>query len=343
MNYRKALYLCVLALLLVVFVGACSPMATPTATPVPPTATPVPPTPTPIPPSPTPVPPSPTPVPPSPTPRPTAMPTPSLRKVEFGALKAYSHKSKRFSIDAPEKWTIKDTSKPTEDIVTWTDPTGNALIYVDVFPYTQKTDTEKLGTLLKDVIASLFKDLKNLKPGEPKPQPDGSVGLTFTYDSSVGGGTFLMLGNSFIQHDQGAQLSILVIIVPDSQFNDLKTDINTVLNSFEATPPAPPTATPRPAPTNTPRPAPTPTPASQYNVPPGKAGLLIRNYVTSEITFNIKDKEYKIPKSPGGGVPGELLIILDPGKYTYSASIPAGGINGEVELTVNRIFVQGFR
>jgi hypothetical protein len=201
-----------------------------------------------------------------------------------------------------------------------------------------------LGVLLKDVVTSLFKDLKNLKPGDPKSQQDGSVGLTFTYDSAVGGGTFLMLGNSFIQHDKDAQLSILVIIVPDSQFSDLKADTNTVLNSYEATPPVPPTPT-RPAPTNTPRPAPTntPQPSSPYPVPTGKAGLLIRNYITSEISFNIQDKEYKVPKSPGGGVPGELFLILNPGKYTYSASVPAGGINGEVELVVNRVFVQGFR
>lgn len=67
--------------------------------------------------------------------------------------------------------------------------------------------------------------------------------------------------------------------------------------------------------------------ASGNPIPPGKSGLLVKSFYGDEINFTIAGKLYKIPAN------GELLIILDPGKYNLSANIPGKGeLTDTVEL-----------
>ncbi|MBI5877057.1 MAG: hypothetical protein HZB53_05345 [Chloroflexi bacterium] len=136
------------------------------------------------------------------------------------------------------------------------------------------------------------------------------------------------------------------------------TPLPTATPTSTSTPtPLPPTATPVPPtatrvpPTNTPRPPtatptsppPVNTPVNPYYIPPGKSGLLVRNYTGRPLNFNVNDREFVVPASPGTGVPGEQFIILNPGKYTYSANIIAGSTSGEVTLQVDRGTILGFR
>jgi hypothetical protein len=98
-------------------------------------------------------------------------------------------------------------------------------------------------------------------------------------------------------------------------------------------------ATARP-PTPTP-PQPTPTLAVKYPLPPGKAGLLLRNFYPGPINYTIADKEYQLPASPKSGLYGELFIVLDPGKHTYSANIHGiGDADGTLDLQADKIFLQ---
>ncbi len=111
--------------------------------------------------------------------------------------------------------------------------------------------------------------------------------------------------------------------------------------------PAPPTSTPAPVlvpptPTLAPVPAPpTPTPETApvlSGIEPGKGLLVVRNHIgNKEITFTIANKEHKV--SPNG----EINIPLDPGHYTWTASIPGVSLNGEVDITEGEIFIQSFR
>ena len=108
---------------------------------------------------------------------------------------------------------------------------------------------------------------------------------------------------------------------------------------------APPTATRVPA-TSTPRPTntPIPLPTPKYQVPPGKAGILLQNYIDGKLSFTIQDHEYVVPASPGPSIPGELFILVDPGKATYSANLPNGAhTDGEVTTQPDHLYNFPFR
>src|SRR5262249_16811820 len=95
---------------------------------------------------------------PKPTEEPTAEPKPTaaasfdekLLDVEIAKLESYTHKDDLFTVDVPANWTLKDNSKPTEAIVTWTDPNENAFMVVDIFEQEQKQTKEDLRTFLKN-------------------------------------------------------------------------------------------------------------------------------------------------------------------------------------------------
>jgi hypothetical protein len=97
--------------------------------------------------------------------------------------------------------------------------------------------------------------------------------------------------------------------------------------------PAEPTATPVP-------PAPA-APADNPFVPQaGRSKLYVFNEFGQEITIDINSQAYKIaPGTPEDGI----YIDLDPGKYTYTLSIPGGAANGEVELGADQAWGFGVR
>ncbi len=80
---------------------------------------------------------------------------------------------------------------------------------------------------------------------------------------------------------------------------------------------------------------PTATPAStsKYQVPPGKAGLLVVSFVGKEINFTIAGKLTKIPPN------GESFIVVDPGKQNLSANVPGlGDLTDTLDLKADQIF-----
>ncbi len=101
-------------------------------------------------------------------------------------------------------------------------------------------------------------------------------------------------------------------------------------------PPLLPTPTSTPlilAPTDTP----TPLPISPYQPPPGKGLLIIKSEIGAEMTFTIANTENKVPPS------GEITIPLDPGHYTWTASIPGAALNGEVDIAEGEAKAISFR
>jgi len=88
------------------------------------------------------------------------------------------------------------------------------------------------------------------------------------------------------------------------------------------------------APTPTPRPTPrvvtTPTP-SQPRPSPGKALLIVHNVSGREMTFTISPNEWHLR-------PGEdVLIELDPGRITFTASTPFHSGNAEIRLAPGEV------
>ena len=57
---------------------------------------------------------------------------------------------------------------------------------------------------------------------------------------------------------------------------------------------------------------------------------------TDELTVDLAGQLYKVPLK-ANDIPGRLQIQLDPGQYTYTASLLNGSLNGEVTLTAGQV------
>lgn len=99
----------------------------------------------------------------------------------------------------------------------------------------------------------------------------------------------------------------------------------------------PPTATATKAPPiPTTRPTNTAVP-SKYPLPPGKGGLVVRNWYGDAMDFTIAEQTVMIAAS------GEAFIVLNPGKQTWTAHIARyGWASGAVQIVEGQINMQQF-
>ncbi len=73
---------------------------------------------------------------------------------------------------------------------------------------------------------------------------------------------------------------------------------------------------------------------------PGRSKVYVFNEYAEEIGIDINGQAYRIPT----GTPDDgIFIDLDPGKYTYTLSIPGGAANGEVEVGADQTWGFGVR
>jgi hypothetical protein len=64
---------------------------------------------------------------------------------------------------------------------------------------------------------------------------------------------------------------------------------------------------------------------------PGQGSIAWTNYNGDELTVDLNGTIYKVPPA-ANNIPGRLQINLAPGLYRYTASVPNGSLNGEVNL-----------
>lgn len=70
---------------------------------------------------------------------------------------------------------------------------------------------------------------------------------------------------------------------------------------------------------------------------PGQASLVwINDGGVDELTIDLAGQSYKVPPK-AGDIPGRLPIDLAPGLYRYTASVPNGGLSGEIDLAVGQV------
>jgi len=159
-----------------------------------------------------------------------------LLPVEIGDLDTYTYDTGLFSIDVPDNWSIKDNSKPGEAIVLWTDPTGNALLVIDVFAGNGTRSQEELVDILETFLENSFGNEEDFIIEDPKPQSDGSTLIVWSYVAMATGGVKAeLLGNSFIEQ-RGDLISIMTTTVPRDQFQELLPHTNEIINSYRLDP-----------------------------------------------------------------------------------------------------------
>lgn len=175
----------------------------------------------------------------SPSPRvsPSPSPSPSSRRrfksVDIDKLSTYTHKTKAFSLLAPDGWKSKDNSKPGEVIVLWTDPTRNGGLVADIFDVDYDPTQDDLTKLLQDFLKNSFEKEPGFFLRDAKPQKDGSVLLIWGYTAKATGNIKVkLLGNSFIER-KGKRVAILSFIVPNDQFKELEKPLNRIINNYK--------------------------------------------------------------------------------------------------------------
>jgi hypothetical protein len=130
----------------------------------------------------------------------------------------------------PENWRREEQKSENVVTVTFTDPNYQSAVIVALFQ--ASSPIENMETALQQSIQSGFSDKPDLQIGAPERQPDGSVRVTFTYETTLQERTIVMLGNSFMQQD-GNIVSINWNLVPQSQFEQLQGTLDAITNSYQ--------------------------------------------------------------------------------------------------------------
>jgi hypothetical protein len=143
---------------------------------------------------------------------------------------------------------------------------------------------------------------------------------------------------------------VFVLFFASTNWDELWTTWNEIIASYavypEAALAAAPAATPAPQePVATPTPVPptaTPVPAVDPLAPAaGRSRLWVFNEFGQELVFTINNQQHTIPT---GGFDNMTAIDLDPGRYTYTISLPGGGAaNREVTMAANEPRAVGVR
>jgi hypothetical protein len=69
---------------------------------------------------------------------------------------------------------------------------------------------------------------------------------------------------------------------------------------------------------------------------PGTASLVWINFMGDELTVDLNGHIYKVAP-PANNIPGRLQIEVAPGDYTYTASVPAGSVNGQLAAVAGQV------
>jgi hypothetical protein len=93
-------------------------------------------------------------------------------------------------------------------------------------------DPVLMGQILQEAIRSGFSDREDLVVGEPQPQQNGSVRVDFTLTDTIEGSDIKLRGNGYIRED-GSLISLLWVVVPESQFAGLESSFNTIISSYQ--------------------------------------------------------------------------------------------------------------
>ena len=175
---------------------------------------------------------------PEPTAEPTAVPEPTaadpasqLLDVKIAKLQPFTPDNNLFTIDVPSNWKLKDSSKPTEAIATWTDPNENAFMVVDIFEQAKKQTKDELVTFLKDYLDKTFgKQQDFVQEDAQESGPSQLIVWTYTGEGT-GGVKAKLLANSFIKQKDN-KVSLFTFVVPADQFARLQPNLDSILGSY---------------------------------------------------------------------------------------------------------------
>jgi hypothetical protein len=152
------------------------------------------------------------------------------RDVVFGKFEPYNHSSNLFLLQLPANWSVKDSSRNGEVILSIADPSENAGVSVHVW----QQDKPLVGgpaQYLKNYLNDSLGTLTNFTQGEPRVQKDGSTGIYFKWDEAMKSETVKMWGDAFIEQ-RGNVVGMIVLLLPEEQYQQKKEAAYRLVNSF---------------------------------------------------------------------------------------------------------------
>jgi tetratricopeptide (TPR) repeat protein len=164
----------------------------------------------------------------------TTSPSTGTKEIIFGPPRTYEHKSGWFAMSIPENWNVTDKSSEDEVIVSFADPTENAIVVVRVYSQTSGFTQSQLGESLRTFVNERMGSSDGYTAGDLRPQKDGSIGLSFKYNQLLQGKNYQMFGDAFIEQHNGL-VGVLALVMPQEQYDAKKKEAYDLLNSFRVT------------------------------------------------------------------------------------------------------------
>jgi hypothetical protein len=189
---------------------------------------------------------------------PTSTPVPKSKwvtqPVKFGKVKLYEHSSGWFDVKIPDNWTETDNSTDNEAIVSFADPTQNAAVFIDVYPNDTELSKAEMGKQLDTFVQKSYKKLTKFKANKPEALKDlNGAGEVFLYQSKLDNGkTVTMYGDAYLEQHDNTLMTLVVLLLPEEQYQTIKKQAYEIVNSVTAHPEAytAPTSDPGTAPTS---------------------------------------------------------------------------------------------
>jgi hypothetical protein len=229
----------------------------------------------------------------------------------------YVHPSGAFTFGVPESWEVF-----TEDEVSATITDGSSVVgatFTDVGKvYNDKEMDDFVDAFLTIFFSYVSDDYKIVGR---RVLPDDRIFVAVEYKDAERKNNAEFF---FEQHDT----LVFALLLASPVYEKISPTWNNIIESYAVDPEAA-KAISQPAATPTPPAPATPTPApdnSDYAPQPGRSMVFVGNDYSETLTFTINNTENKVP------VGGQAPIDLNPGKYTFTVSIPGGAVNGEVEV-----------
>jgi hypothetical protein len=155
------------------------------------------------------------------------------KPIVFGKPKTYEHESGWFKMDIPSNWKAADSSKADEQIVTFSDPTGNAAVVVDIFTSEKAMTDADMSTLTSTFIKDKFNTYKKFTSSKAQVVRKGLITVKFGYNQPLGSKSIPMTGESFMRNHDDAMYALVTMLVPTEQYAKIKTNLYDMVDTLE--------------------------------------------------------------------------------------------------------------
>jgi hypothetical protein len=246
----------------------------------------------------------------------------------------YVHPSGAFTFAVPEGFEI--LSEDEAGTILANDTSALMALFIDAeYVYSK----QEMNQFITAFISGMFDNYRVL---EQRTEADDSIFVAIEFDNQ---GT---KGDGDYYFEQRGTV-VFVLYFGSTEYEEMLPTWEEIIASYSVDPdaalgnqqveePASPRPGPRPLTPKQPEPTPTPAPETSPFAPQaGRSRLYVFNEYNQDLTFTINNGEHKI------AVNAEVPIDMDPGRYTYTISVPGAAVNGEVEMGPNQSWAVGVR